>query len=211
MRRILMTAAALVALTGVPAIAQGPAPDGPAASPQTPGPGGQQQPSGPAAARMPGPTTEIVGPEGAFRLQPDGVNWERFQTVRAIGVRCSEKACGGERVFCMIQARSAKDALPGVAPSAASAQAFGDGVLKTAPKELKAEYVAPFAEARFGANPGRWAEVKAEGEPGSLRFGLFLAEAKAHEIAFNCVTPSASWATHKPKIDALLASLQIPR
>lgn len=192
------------------ALAQEPSasPQAPALGPRLPAPGGQQAPS---ATEVPGPTTEIVGPQGAFRLKPDGTNWERFQTVRAIGVRCAEKSCGKERVFCLIQVRVSPDAKAGEPPSQASAEEFGAGVIKTSPKEMTTDYVASFKEKTFGPNAGRWAEMKAEGEPGSLRFGLFLAEAEKHLVAFNCVSPAAKWAENRPKFENLLASLEIPK
>ena len=213
MRRVPAGLSILMLLSGV-AFAQGPAatppaPDAPAG--QSPGPGGMQAPSGPRASQMPGPTTEIVGPQGSFRLQPDGVTWERFQTVRSIGVRCTEKSCGGERVFCMIQVRAAEAAKPGEPTSRESAEEFGAGVIKNAPKELAADYITPFAEKTLGANPGQWAELKAEGEPGSLRFGLFLTKAEKHVVALNCVSPTAKWDDNKPKFETLIASLRITK
>jgi hypothetical protein len=159
----------------------------------------------------PGPGTEIIGPDGSFRLKPAGVEWARFQTVRAIGVSCTEKACGGDRVFCMIQVRNAVDAKPGESPSHESAKKFGDGVIASAPKELRAEFVTPFGEKTLGANPGRWAEAKAEGEAGAVRFGLFLLEAKAQELAFNCVAPLVSWDVHRPRIEAMLSKVEITK
>jgi hypothetical protein len=111
----------------------------------------------------------------------------------------------------MVQVRSAPAAKPGESPSEQSAKKFGDGVVANAPKELKAEYVAPFGERKLGDNLGQWADVKAEGEAGSVRFGLFLIEAKAHEVAFNCVAPSDKWDAYKPKIEALLAKVEITR
>ena len=209
MIRNLFIPAAVIALgLAFPAAAQGPAlpPQG-----QGPGAGGQQAPSGPSASQMPGPTTEIVGPDGSFRLRPDGVNWERFQTVRAIGVRCTDKACGEDRVFCMVQVRGVADARAGAPTSEASAEEFGAGVIKSAPAELKAEYVTPFSEKRFGSNLGRWAELKAEGEPGSLRFGLFLTSADKHLVALNCVSPTAKWDENRPRFETLFASLQITK
>lgn len=214
-------AAAFVVALAATAVAQGPAADAPAAAPATeaplagpriaPGPGGQQAPSGPAASEMPGPTTEIIGPKGSFRLKPDGETWERFQTVRAIGVRCTEKACGKERVFCLIQVRGSEDAKAGDAVSQAAAEEFGAGVVKNSPKEMTTEYVSPFAEKTFGPHPGRWADMKAEGEPGSLRFGLFLTKAEKHLVAFNCVSPTAKWDDAKPKFEAMIATLQITK
>lgn len=172
-----------------------------------------EQPSSPApqAAEMPGPTTEIIGPEGSFRLQPDGVTWERFQTVRAIGVRCTDKACGEDRVFCMIQVKNTEGVRAGLPTSSENAEAFGAGVLKNTPAELKSEYVTPFAEKSFGSNLGQWAEAKAEGEPGNLRFGLFLTSAEKRLVAFNCVSPAAKWDAYKPKFEGLLASLRITK
>ncbi|WP_271201939.1 hypothetical protein [Methylopila turkensis] len=152
---------------------------------------------------------DIIGPNGSFRLLPDGASWEKFQTVRQIGVKCVDKACGGERVFCTIQTRADEKARPGVTLPDETAKAFGDGVLANAPKEFKTDYVAPFTPRRFGPNAGHWAELKAEGAPGNLRFGLFLVAAKGYDVAFNCVTPSESWAAHQPKIEALLASVHI--
>jgi hypothetical protein len=211
-KTILAGAVALLALSPATfASAQSPGAMPSPAAGEGPGPGGQQAPAGPRAGEMPGPATEIVGPDGAFRLKPDGVTWERFQTVRAIGVRCSEKSCGGERVFCMIQVRGAEDARAGEPTSQASAEEFGAGVIKSSPKEMAAEYVTPFAEKSFGQNLGRWAELKAEGEPGSLRFGLFLAKAEKQLVAFNCVSPSAKWDENKQKFEGLLASLQITK
>lgn len=202
---------AMSSLAVSPVFAQ--APDGGPRLPQgaAPGPGGQQAPDGPAAAQPPGPDTEIIGPDGSFRLKPDGVNWARFQNMRAIGVRCTDTACGGERVFCMIQVKGEEGAKAGAPTSRGSADAFGQGILRSAPKELTAAYVAPFAEKTLGANAGQWAEVKAEGEPGSLRFGLFLTNADKHLVAFNCVSPSAKWDDYKPKIEGLIASLQITK
>ncbi|MET0312829.1 MAG: hypothetical protein ABW275_00390, partial [Hansschlegelia sp.] len=155
--------------------------------------------------------TEIIGPDGSFRLKPDGVDWARFQTVRAIGVSCTDKACSGDRVFCLIQVRNDPAAKAGEAPSGQSAHRFGDGVIANAPREMKAEYVTSFSERKLGTNVGQWADVKAEGEAGSVRFGLFLMEAKAHEVAFNCVAPLARWDAYKPKIEALLAKVEIVR
>mgnify|MGYP003578962660 CR=1 FL=1 len=186
-------ALSILALLGSPALAQGPS--------------AQSAPAG----QAPGLATEIVGPQGSFKLQPDGVNWERFQTVRSIGVRCTDKACGGERVFCMIQVRGAEDARAGQPTSRESAEEFGAGVVRNSPKEMTAGYVAPFAEKSFGPNLGQWAELKAEGEPGSLRFGLFLAKAEKHMVAFNCVSPGAKWDENKPKFETLIGSLQITR
>ncbi|QZN99329.1 hypothetical protein [Chenggangzhangella methanolivorans] len=76
MTRSLSLAAALALALAAPAAAQ--SPEG---GPRLSAPGGQQQPSEPAAAEMPGPTTEIIGPDGSFRLQPDGTTWERFQSA----------------------------------------------------------------------------------------------------------------------------------
>lgn len=160
-------------------------------------------------APKPAAIPDIRGPDGVFSLLPDGANWSKFQTVRQIGVRCTDKACGGERVFCTIQTRADEQARPGVVLADKTATTFGDGVIASAPKDFATSYVAPFAPKRFGPNLGHWAELKAEGEPGKLRFGLFLVAAKGYDVAFNCVTPSDSWATHQPKIEALLASLKI--
>ncbi|GLK76876.1 hypothetical protein GCM10008171_21300 [Methylopila jiangsuensis] len=154
-------------------------------------------------------TPDIVGPNSVFRLVPDGVNWVKFQSVRQIGVRCTEKSCGEDRVFCTIQTRADEQARPGVELPEATVKAFGDGVLKNTPKEFSTEVVAPFAPKRFGVNAGHWAEMKAEGEPGKLRFGLFLVAAKGYDVAFNCVAPAASWDAHKPKIEQALAAVQI--
>lgn len=202
----LSLAASVVLALSLPAAAQSPQ-----GGPRLPGAAGPQAPSGPAPAEVPGPTTEIIGPDGAFRLTPDGVTWERFQTVRAIGVRCTDKACGKERVFCLIQVRGSADAKAGQPVSQASAEEFGAGVIKTSPAEMPATYVTRFAEKTVGAHPGRWADMKAEGEPGSLRFGLFLASAEKHLLAFNCVSPAAKWDENRPKFETLLASVQIPK
>ncbi|MFC3692832.1 hypothetical protein ACFOWB_11485 [Chenggangzhangella methanolivorans] len=203
MTRSLSLAAALALALAAPAAAQ--SPEG---GPRLSAPGGQQQPSEPAAAEMPGPTTEIIGPDGSFRLQPDGTTWERFQSVRAIGVRCTDKACGSERVFCLIQVRGAQDAKAGQPVSQAAAEEFGAGVIRNSPKEMAADYVTPFSEKTFGPHPGRWADLKAEGEPGSLRFGLFLTNAEKHLVAFNCVSPTAKWDENKPKFESLIATLR---
>lgn len=201
MSRLLV--AALAATLVSPAFAQ---------SPRLPSPStGQPSAAGPGPTEIPGPDTEIIGPEGSFRLKPDGVNWERFQSVRAIGVRCSDKACGSDRVFCLIQVRNSQTASAGVLTSAESAAEFGAGVLKNSPKEMTTEYVTPFAEKSFGPNLGQWAEAKSEGEPGSLRFGLFLTSAEKRLVAFNCVSPTAKWDAYKPKFESLLASLQITK
>ncbi|WP_020177746.1 hypothetical protein [Methylopila sp. M107] len=206
-RTSILALASIVAMAlAWPASAQGPRIDQ-----APPAPGGAQPGAGPAPTDVPGPTAEIIGPEGSFRLQPDGVTWERFQSVRAIGVRCTDKACGGERVFCLIQVRSVAGAQAGAPTPGDSAAEFGAGVLRTAPKELNAEYSAPFEEKKFGPNLGQWAEVKAEGEPGKLRFGLFLTSAEKRHVAFNCVSPSAKWDENKPKFEGLLASLQITK
>ncbi|MFD1332242.1 hypothetical protein ACFQ4O_09565 [Methylopila musalis] len=152
---------------------------------------------------------DITGPNNVFRLVPDGVNWVKFQTVRQIGVRCTDKSCGEDRVFCTIQTRTDAEARPGVALPDETVKAFGDGVLKNAPKEFSTEVTVPFAPKRFGANSGHWAEMKAEGEPGKLRFGLFLIAAKGYDVAFNCVAPAARWDEHKQKIEQALAAVQI--
>lgn len=223
MIRSLSLAAALAVGLAATAAAQGPSPESPSAAPapatEAPlagprlpaGPGGQQPPSGPAAAEMPGPTTEIIGPKSSFRLKPDGENWERFQTVRAIGVRCTDKACGKERVFCLIQVRGSEEAKAGDPVSQAAAEEFGAGVIKSSPKEMTTDYVTPFAEKTLGAQSGRWADMKAEGEPGSLRLGLFLTKAEKHLVAFNCVAPAAKWDEIKPKFEAVIATLQITK
>ncbi|GLK67381.1 hypothetical protein [Hansschlegelia plantiphila] len=195
---VLALAAALSAAT--PAFAQAPAPAG--AAPAAPGADGPPPPGSPEM---------IVGPDSAFTLTPDGKDWTKFQTVRQIGVKCSDKACGGDRVFCLIQTRAAADAKPGEAVSESSANAFGQHLIESSPKEMKASYVEPFSEKRIGANLGRWAEMKAEGEPGSIRFSLFLVQVKAREVAFNCVAPADKWAVHEPKIEAVLAALQVTR
>lgn len=187
------------AVLATAALAQGPRID---QSPQAPGA---------AATEIPGPTSDIIGPDGSFRLKPDGVNWERFQSVRSIGVRCTDKVCGGDRVFCMIQVRSVEGVKAGAPTSSENAAEFGAGVLKNTPKEMTAEYVTPFAEARFGPNLGQWAEVKAEGEPGKLRFGLFLTSVEKRLVAFNCVSPAAKWGDNEARFKALLASVEIPR
>jgi len=199
-RRVIVPLAALGALIVSPAAAQNPQP-----------PAAESAPPAEAAPQAPGPATEIVGPDGAFRLKPDGVEWRRFQTVRAIGVACGDEACGGDRVFCMVQVRSAPEARPGDRPSAEAAKRLGDGVAANAPKEMKAEYLAPFAAKDLGGHPGQWAELKAEGEPGAVRFGLFLLEAKAQEVAFNCVAPAAKWDEHRSRIERVIASLKIER
>ncbi len=150
----------------------------------------------------------IRGPDGVFTLAPDA-NWTKFETPRQIGVKCTDKACGGDRVFCLVQTRSDAEAKPGLALPDEIARKFGDGVLASAPKELTASFVEPFAPRRFGRNPGQWAEVKAEGAAGALRFGLFLTAAKGYDVAFNCVAPSQKWAEHAPKIEALLGDVNI--
>lgn len=195
MKTAVLLSAAVLALAVGPGLAQAPA--APAAQ------------TAPAAPSAPGRTTEIVGPDGAFRLTPDGKDWERFQTVRSIGVACTKAACGEDRVFCLIQVRSAPDARPGRRASAEAAKRFGDGVLASAPKEMTASYIQPFAPRDLGPNVGQWADAKAEGEPGSIRFGLFLVEAKAQEVAMNCVAPTEKWDAYRPKIEAVAASLVI--
>lgn len=185
-------------LAAAPAMSQG-APQGAA-----PGAGA---PAGDAGA--PNTIPDIRGPEGVFTLLPDPASWEKFQTIRAIGVKCTEKACGADRVFCMVQTRADAAAKPGVVLPDAVTKAFGEGVLSSAPQELKAELVEPFAPRTFGGNAGSWAEVKAEGEPGALRFGLFLVAAKGFDVAFNCVSPAARWDAHEPKFESLLSALKI--
>ena len=209
MTSVLRLSAAFAALLACsPAFAQGaPAPSQGAA----PGPGGQQQPSGPAAGQAPGPSTPIIGPKGSFRLTPDGEKWARFQTVRAIGVSCTDKNCGGDRVFCMIQVRAAADAKPAGEVPADSAKKLGDGLIGHTPKEMKAEWAAPFAPKTIGGHKGLWGEIQASGEPGSVHSGLFMVAAEGHEVAFNCVAPADKWTTHLPKIEQVIASLEITK
>lgn len=192
-----LLAAAVMALASGQAWAQG-APEAP-----------QQAPAAPGAPAVPNNIPDIRGPDGVFTLLPDQASWAKFQTVRAIGVKCTDKACGGDRVFCMIQTRADTEAKPGVALPDAVTKTFGDGVISSAPKELKAEFVVPFEPKTLGANVGHWAEVKAEGEPGSLRFGLFLVAAKGYDVAFNCVAPGDRWDAHKAKFETLLSALKI--
>lgn len=165
----------------------------------------------PSPGDAPGPTSDIIGPEGSFRLRPDGETWVRLQNARAIGVGCTEKACGADRVFCLLQVRGDKDARAGRAVSAEKAVQFGDGVVKRAPEGARPEYVSPFAEARFGGNVGQFAEVKSDRERGALRFGWFMAEADAHLVVLNCVTPAAKWDAYRPSVEKLIASLEITK
>lgn len=171
---------------------------------QTPG-------QGPAPGDAPGPTSEIIGPDSSFRLRPDGETWIRLQNARAIGVVCTEKACGADRVFCLLQVRGDKDAKADHAVSAEKAAEFGDGVMKRAPEGARPEYVSPFVETRFGDNVGQFAEVKSDGERGALRFGWFMTEVDAHLVVLNCVTPAAQWDAYKPAVEKLIASLEITK
>jgi hypothetical protein len=158
-------------------------------------------------AGEPGPTAEIIGPEGSFRLKPDGENWARFSNPRAIGVLCPEKTCGGDRVACLIQVRGAPGARAGALVPADAAAEFGDGVIRRAPEGRRPAYVAPFVERRFGPNLGRFAEAQAEG--GGVRFGWFMAELDAHLLVVNCVAPAARWDAYRPNVEKLIASLEI--
>ncbi|QZN99330.1 hypothetical protein [Chenggangzhangella methanolivorans] len=56
-------------------------------------------------------------------------------------MRCTDKACGSERVFCLIQVRGAQDAKAGQPVSQAAAEEFGAGVIRNSPKEMAADYV----------------------------------------------------------------------
>lgn len=189
-----LAVAGAVTLSATAAKAQG-APPAPAVAPVTPD--------------APNSIPDIRGPDGVFTLLPDPAAWAKFQTVRAIGVKCTETACGADRVFCMIQTRADAAAKPGAPLPEAVTKAFGDGVIANAPEKLKAELVAPFAPKTLGANAGSWAEVKAEGAPESLRFALFLVAAKGYDVAFNCVAPTERWDAHKPKFETLLSALTI--
>jgi hypothetical protein len=182
----LTLAAAVLACTGVAASAQG---------------AHQGKPAVP----------DLRGPDGVFTITPNEADWAKFQTVRQTGLKCTEKACGGDRVFCLVQTRSSAEATAGGTVSQDAANRFGAGVIERTPKEMRAEYLAPFAPRRIGENEGSWAEVKAEGEPGSVRFGLFLVEAKGYEVALSCAAPTERWAAHQPQIEALLASLHIAK